>query len=281
MEISLGEHIRNVCQYIGFDPVKSKGQNFLIDRRVLGKIISAAEIKKTDKVLEIGPGLGVLSEELAQRAGKLAMIELDRELCAYLRLKFENAKQVKLWEGDAVRLLGQAVEWLGKDYKVVANLPYQISAHILRLLLAPDVGRQPTRMVLMLQREVAERLSAGAGQMSMLSLVAQYYGEIKIAARVGRRAFWPAPKVESSVVVWQRHRRRPELSPEETKELWRMAKIGFSQKRKMLKNNLAAVYPPEEIDAALDRANINKQARLQELELKNWLELYKELRKKS
>lgn len=277
MEISLGEHIRNICQYIGFDPVKSKGQNFLINQQVIEKIVHTAELNKTDRVLEIGPGLGILTDELVARAGKVAAIELDKELAKYLRIKFSQADNFNLFEGDALKLLNQATNWLGAEYKVVANLPYQITSHLLRLLM--EHSRPPRQMVIMVQKEVAERICAQAGQMSVLAVMMQYYGQVRLVKVVSKSNFWPQPQVNSAILKWTANRMQVVGQADKLNErkFFKLVKVGFAQKRKMLKNNLASLYAMDKITQTLNSLGLNIKVRPQELKVKEWVELYKKL----
>lgn len=275
MEISLGEHIRNICEYIGFDPVKSKGQNFLINRQVVAQIVRTAELSKADRVLEVGPGLGVLTDELVARAGKVAAIELDKELTEYLRIKFEQADNFNLFEGDALKLLTPAVNWLGDKYKVVANLPYQITSHLLRLLM--EQVAPPYQMVLMVQKEVAERICAQPGQMSVLAVMMQYYGQVRLVRVVSKSNFWPQPQVDSAILKWV-FKKRPGLTNSlDEKKFFKLVKVGFAQKRKMLKNNLASLYKTEKIIQALTALGLDIKVRPQTLGVGEWLALYKKL----
>ncbi len=275
MEISLGEHVKNICQYIGFDPIKSKGQNFLIDAKVVDKIMQAAALNSQDKVLEIGPGLGVLTEQLVKRAGKVAAIELDKQLAEYLRLKFEQSNNLNLFEGDALRLLGAAINWLQGEYKVVANLPYQITSHLLRLLTEQTL--RPKSMVVMVQAEVAERICSQPGQMSVLAVMMQYYGYGRIIAHVGKNSFWPQPQVDSAVLVWYFNIKPALGNSKEEKKFFKLVKQGFAQKRKMLKNNLAALYKADKISRALGSLGLDIKVRPQVLSVADWLALYKKL----
>ncbi len=281
------EQTRELCRQLDIIPTKSKGQNFLINEKVLGQIVEAAELSKTDTVLEIGPGLGILTEKLVERAGRVVAVELDRKLFGYLSKKFKGAKNLELVEGDVIKLFdGQIVGLLaGKEYKVVANLPYQITSHILRILLEGD--QPPSEMVVMVQKEVGERICAQPGDMSVLAVMVQYYSQPIIVALAGRDSFWPAPEVDS-VIIKLKIKKAPTPSPSPlvkgegdiNEELFfKLVKVGFSGKRKMLKNNLRNVYEEEKVLEVLDQLGLSPKVRAEDLGVEEWVELYKKLGK--
>lgn len=272
MSITSINHIKDICKELDIRLTKSKGQNFLIDADVLAEIVSAADIKKDDVVLEIGPGLGGLTEELTKRAGRVVAVEVDHKLFSYLEQKFKKADNLKLVEGDIIQLFNYSiVRWLGSDYKLVANLPYQITSKILRLLLASETP--PSEMAVMVQKEVGERICAQAGQMSVLAVMVQYYAEPKIVRVVERNSFWPVPEVDSVILYIKTKKHKNRKTEEQEENFFRMVKIGFSSRRKMLRKNLSNIFALAEVDAALQRLGINLKARAQELSLEQWKEL--------
>ena len=203
--------IKNLCKELDIRPTKSKGQNFLIDGNILNKIVQAADLKKTDTVLEVGPGLGCLTMELAKRAGKVISVELDRKLAAYLREMIQEYNNVEIVEGDILKLgvrgpanragrqgSGTAYSLFPVGYKIVANLPYNITSRFLRKFLTAE--NKPSEMVLMIQKEVAQRICAKAGDMSLLAVSVQYYGQPKIVDYVSKNCFWPSPEVDSAIL---------------------------------------------------------------------------------
>ena len=197
--MSLLSQTRDICQELELDPVKSKGQNFLIETKVVDDIIKVAALEHNETVLEIGPGLGILTQELVKHAGKVIAVELDKKLFVYLKSKFKTVTNLELIEGDILEILNNFTEKiLGKKYKVVANLPYQITSYVLRRLL--ELENKPTELVVMVQKEVAERICAQAGQMSILAVMVQYYSQPEIVRIVGKNNFWPEPQVESAVL---------------------------------------------------------------------------------
>ncbi|MCS6828650.1 MAG: 16S rRNA (adenine(1518)-N(6)/adenine(1519)-N(6))-dimethyltransferase RsmA [Caldilinea sp.] len=278
---------------------KSLGQNFLTDRRYLAPILEAAELTPTDNVLEIGPGRGVLTEALASRVGCLVAVELDDRLIEPLRQRFAGQPHVHIVHGDILehapdqlvatarltrtegsepdaseRFQSEAAPSqsyplpLPFSYKVVANLPYYITSAALRHLL--EAERPPSLAVLMVQWEVAQRICAGPGEMSLLAVSVQYYAEPRIVQRVPARAFSPKPKVDSAVLQL-RMRSRPavDVAPE---RFFRVARAGFGQKRKQLVNTLAAGLriDKQEVQRWLKEAGIDPTRRAETLTLKEW-----------
>ncbi len=274
MSISLLSQTQNICQELNLNPTKSKGQNFLIERQIVDDIIKSSNLKSNEIVLEIGPGLGVLTQELLKQTKKVVAIELDKKLFNYLSEKFKRDNNLKLIEGDILELLdNDIINLLGQEYKVIANLPYQITSYILRRLL--ELKNRPVELVVMVQKEVAERICASAGQMSVLAVMVQYYSQPQIVRLVGKDNFWPAPQVDSAIlrlVV-----KKIDNDNINNKKFFKLVNIGFSNKRKMLKNNLANVYNNQQIRQTLNKLNLDLKIRAQELNIDDWIKLYKEL----
>lgn len=258
--------IKAIFAELGISPQKSLGQNFLIDKNVLDKIIEAAELKKDDTVLEVGPGLGVLTEELAAAVGKVIAIEADKKLASALKEKFKNIKNLKIIEEDFLKLNFLKLD-LKKDYKVVANLPYSITSAAVRKIMEADLT--PQSAILMVQKEVAERICAKPGDMNLLALSVQYYGTPKLLFTVSKESFWPAPKVDSAVIKIIMGKRRDK---KEAEKFFRIARMGFSSPRKQLQNNLASGLHIKKEKAAelLTLAKINPKARPEELGVEDW-----------
>jgi len=220
---------------------KYLGQHFLKNKTILEEMARAAEISKKDIVLEVGPGSGSLTEILAERAGKVIAVEKDRDLIPYLHKKLKNFKNVKIVEGD---ILAKAVKpplggLTAKSYKIVANIPYYITSRFLRMFLSNPKLR-PKLMVLMVQREVADRILARdkkpacrQGRESLLSLSVKAYARAEIIRRVSKNLFSPPPKVDSAIIKISL--RRPTSKSE---QILALAKLAFQQKRKMLRHSL-------------------------------------------
>jgi len=262
-------------------PQRQKGQNFLIDEEVLEKIILAADLKKDDQALEIGPGIGTLTRELVLCAGRVVSVELDKKLIWVVKKELREFKNLEIVEGDVLRFQISDLRFKNNKYKLVANLPYNITSIVLRKFLEND--NRPELMVLMVQKEVGERVVAEPGEMSLLSLSVQFYATAEIISLVSKNSFWPAPEVDSAII-----RIKP-FSAEEIKKrlaedldekmFFRIARIGFSARRKQLQNNLAngLKIDNEEIKVILEKLKINPLVRAQDLSVDLWLELAREI----
>lgn len=251
-------------------PKKSLGQHWLKDRQVLAGIAAAADITQLDTVLEIGPGLGTLTSELLRLAEKVIAVELDGELAAKLPGQFPGTTLQVINED----ILDFDLSILPKDYIVVANVPYYITSKIIKKLLTSD--NKPKTTVLLIQKEVAERLAAGPGDMSILAISAQIYGEVTVDQLVPANFFTPPPKVDSQVVVIHT-RPEPLISYEDEKKFFRVIKAGFSSKRKKLRSSLSAglgISKPE-AEEVLKQAGISPDDRAEALAISQWIELMK------
>ena len=247
---------------------KRLGQNFLQDPYVLQKIGNLAEIRPTDTVLEIGPGLGGLTRYLAAAAQKVVAIELDDRLFPALEAVVAPYRNIQIVHGDVLDIEpGELIQQ--KDYLVVANIPYYITSAVIRHLLESDP--KPRRIVLTIQKEVAERICAKAGDMSLLALSVQVYGRPKIVAQIPAGAFYPAPKVDSSVLVTEIYP-IPRVSIDRLEIFFQLIKAGFSQKRKKLRNSLSAGMrlSTVETEKLLWAVDIDPQRRAETLSLEEW-----------
>lgn len=253
---------------------KSLGQNFLKDEEVIEGIFTVAEVMPTDWVVEVGPGTGALTFQLAKRVEKLLAIELDHELVTRLQTQFVDSKSVSILEGNILDLnLEEILETSGfakHPYKIVANIPYYITAPIIRTLLS--LPSQPQSLTLMVQDEVAKRLAAEPGDMSLLSVMAQYYAHVEKKLFVPKTAFDPVPKVNSAVVHIVPKRA---YDPEEDRKVFRLARAGFAARRKTLANNLATSLsiPREVVEKKLESLGLRKDIRAQGLSIEQWEEL--------
>jgi 16S rRNA (adenine1518-N6/adenine1519-N6)-dimethyltransferase len=247
---------------------KGLGQNFLQDPLALEKIVSAAEIQPTDIVLEIGPGLGSLTRYLAVSSKEVFAVELDENLLPPLKEMLSPFKNVRLIHGDILKLSPSDID-LEDDYVVVANIPYYITSAVIRHLLESE--SKPRRIVLTVQKEVAKRICAQAGDMSLLALSVQVYGKPRTVAQIPASAFFPAPKVDSAVLVVDIYP-SPQVKEELLERFFRLIKAGFSQKRKTLRNSLSSGLRISPVKAAefLTRANIDPQRRAETLSISEW-----------
>ncbi len=270
-------------------PKKSLGQNFLRDEKVLEKIIRSADLQLNDNVLEIGSGEGALTKELMKNIGKIICIEKDDALAKNLQTQYKDNEKVEIINDDILEInLSELIEKNNfQKYKIVANIPYYITSPIIRLFL--ETAYPPTEMFLMVQREVAERMSATAGQMSILSVSVQYYAQAEILFEVDRKCFWPVPEVDSAVIhikpLTQPQPSHPYKggSDPKTKDFFCLVKAGFSAKRKTLVNNLAASLQLDKktTEEKLQKIGFAPTVRAQELSVADWKKLADLLHSKS
>ena len=254
MEVIPRKNIKNLLGKYGVRPSKGLGQNFLVDKRVLGKIIEAANLGKEDTVLEIGAGIGTLTLELAKKAKKVIAVEKDPKMCEILHETMKGYENVEIIQGDILKLeifnfqfsifkqKPNAKNQMPKTkckiqntrYKVVANLPYYITSPVIRKFL--EAENPPSEMILMVQKEVAQRICARPPRMNLLAVSVQFYAEPKIVSYVSKNSFWPSPKVDSAIIKIARNKNQETVN----KELFfKIVKAGFSQPRKQILNNLS------------------------------------------
>jgi len=265
--------LRNLLYAHGMRPHKSFGQNFLIDRPILMKIVEAAEIKMSDQVMEVGAGTGVLTQELAKRASRVVAVELERDMLAILAKmtgRYANVEVVarNLLYLDPAEVFGEA------PYKLVANLPYYITAPTFRHFL--ESANAPRLLVVMVQEEVAQRIVAEPGDLSLLAVSIQFYGRPQIVAHVPARAFYPAPKVDSAILRVDLHAQAP-LAREDRDSFFQIVQAGFSERRKQLHNALTHGLhgKNEDIRAWLTAASIETSRRAETLSIEEWLNLHR------
>lgn len=253
-------------------PKKSLGQHWLTDSQALEAITEAAEIKQSDTVLEIGPGLGHLTQYLLDQAAHVIAVEVDETLASSLKSKF-TGRNLTLHRGDILKF---DLEQLPMAYKVVANIPYYLTSNLMQVL--AESTNPPKMMVLLVQKEVAERLAAKAGAMSVLAVSVQLYYDVELGLKVPAKLFDPPPKVDSQAVILHRHV-KPLFHDLDTKKFFRLVKAGFSERRKKLRSSLAGGLnmSREETDTLIKSAGIDPNLRAQELSLDQWYKLYKKL----
>ncbi|MCK5509991.1 ribosomal RNA small subunit methyltransferase A [Candidatus Parcubacteria bacterium] len=258
---------KQICKENNIKPARSRGQNFLINEDVYDLIVDSAKIDKNNTVLEVGSGLGFLTEKLAGKAKKVIAVELDDKLAELLRanLKEKNISNIEVVNEDILD-----INFKIPNYKVVANLPYNITSVFLRKFLSCD--NKPSSMVLMLQKEVAERIIAKPGKMSLLAVSVQFYAKAEIIEYAPKTDFWPMPKVDSAIIKLVGTGHCHVFVGEFEKKFFQLVKIGFSSKRKMLKNNLANGYHINQKQAGewLKKAGFNEKIRAQEMSVEDW-----------
>jgi 16S rRNA (adenine1518-N6/adenine1519-N6)-dimethyltransferase len=279
----VGAHLLRAKRFLdqfNIKPEKSLGQNFITSAALLAKIVEAAQIDKEDLVLEIGAGLGTLTQALAERARRVIALEIDPRLMSALKVLLSQCTNVQLAEGDTLKVniheLLREPNGALPPFKVVANLPYYATSAILRQILEDEP--KPKLMVVTVQKEVGERIVAGPGEMSVLSVSVQLYGRPRIVARAPAGAFYPSPKV-SSVVLRIEPYEVPLVEIRDKEAFFRLVRAGFSQRRKYLKNSLlkGLGLPEERISAVLEQAGIDGRLRPQALSLEDWYALYRAL----
>ncbi len=271
MKSSLLLETKGALRQLGIRAKKGLGQHFLIDRRALSKIVAAAELGPEDVVVEVGPGLGVLTQELARGAGNVLTVEIDPQLASALEGNLAEFPNVRVIRADVLELNPEQLGLRHRGYKVVANLPYFVASPILRHFL--EACSQPKLMVVMLQKEVAERIVASSGKLGLLSLAIQLYARPRIVGRVPAKSFYPAPKVDSAILRLE-IRDKPAVDVDRER-LFEIARAGFSAPRKQLRNALSGGLglPPATITPLLEEAGIDPQRRAETLTLEEWARL--------
>lgn len=254
------------------------GQNFLNDVAIVDKIIASANLHADDFVLEIGPGEGIMTEKLAQYAKKVLAIEIDTKLIPLLTEKFKNTSNLEILHEDILNInLPKLIQKNTKKYRVIANIPYYITSPIIRLFL--ETPNQPQNLLLMIQKEVAERIVAKPGKMSILANSVQYYANAEIFFIVPREKFTPTPKVDSAIIKITPHTPFDATSPE-INLFFKLVRAGFSSKRKTLLNNLLNSLHLDKalLKKTLTNLNFKLTIRAQELSINNWKDLAQALK---
>lgn len=270
--------IKELFKRQGTKPRKGLGQNFLTSKGVLGDILKAAQLTKSDTVLEIGPGVGTLTRELAQSAKKVVAVEKDPAMVEILRETTKDLPNTEIIQGDILSFpkpgLGTPKPGLGKTYRVVANLPYYITSPVIRLFL--EAENKPELLVLMVQKEVAQRICAKPPKMSLLAVSVQIYGKPSIVSYVKRGCFWPQPKVDSAIL-----RVAPLINADRklisADIFFKIVKAGFKQPRKQLLNNLSQGLglSRQEVETWLSQVGIVPTQRAETLSVEDWIKLAK------
>lgn len=267
-------HPRDILSTHDINPKKSLGQNFLFDPHILRRIVDAVEVTREDDVLEVGPGLGSLTAALAEQAGRVVAVELDERLIPIVRLALAPYRNVELIHGDILDFRPADHFATSESYKVVANVPYYITGAIMQHLLSASV--RPSMVGMTIQKDVAERITAEPGQMSILAVSVQFFGRPRIAFNLAAGSFWPAPKIDSSFLIIDGSERPAGAAQIADERLFfRIVRAGFSQKRKQLHNNLRQIEGEKEtVQAWLKRAGIDSRRRPQTLAVEEWMSLY-------
>ena len=268
------EEIQNLCRQYGLRPSKDYGQNYLLHPEPIEEMLAAAELKKTDTVVEVGPGFGILTFALADEVKKVIAFEIEKKIKSYWDEKKEEYPNVEIHWQNA---LNKNIEYLISNiqYKVVANIPYQITSPLIKLFLE-DVPNPPELIVLMVQKEVAERICSKPGDMSVLSIAVQYYADAEIVSNVPRLYFWPQPQVDSAIIKI-RHKKSVEKG---AKEFFHLVKAGFASRRKILIKNLLSHVGKENVsklEKVWQEFGWSRTIRAQELSVDDWKKLAQRL----
>jgi 16S rRNA (adenine1518-N6/adenine1519-N6)-dimethyltransferase len=264
------EAVERYLRQHGLAARRSLSQNHLADGLVLERILEVADVQSGEQVVEVGPGLGILTAQLLAAGARVTAIELDARLAQHLRLRFAEEPRLTLVEGD---FLDTDVATVTREpWALVANVPYHITSPILHHVLGAEP--RPRRFVMMVQKEVAERIASPPGGMSYLSVFVQYHATVELAFTVPAVAFEPAPEVDSAILTGLVRPRR--LLPADEDELWRLVQASFRERRKMLHNVLVRQLPGldrDRVEAALTRCGISPDRRPQTLSVEEWLAL--------
>ncbi len=282
MNLASKREIKNLLEEHQICPSKRLGQNFLVDKEAVKKIIEAADLKLEDVILEVGPGLGVLTQELARKAKKVIAVEKDQNMIEILRTTLKDLRNVEVIQGDIRKIdtkyfkpntLGHSPTGEAK-YKVVANLPFYLAAPVIRQFL--EVENPPKEMVLVVQKEVGQRICAKPPDMNILAVSVQIYAKPEIVSYISKKSFWPSPKVDSAIL-----RIDPLMNTDKkqinTDLFFKIVKAGFSQPRKQLINNLSKELDleKEKIQNWLLKNNVQPAQRAETLEVRDWINLTK------
>ncbi len=258
----------------GLPAKRSLGQNFLISPRIIEAIIKAGDLKEKDVVLEVGPGKGVLTRALMYMGGIVKAVEKDNRLVPYLTQEFKkeiSEGKLEIFHRDVLDIKDEEIETIvGKNYKVIANIPYYITGALIRNLLSSTC--RPSMMVIMVQKEVARRILAKDTKESILSISVKVFATPELVMNVSRGNFFPIPNVDSAVLKLS-NIHNPFKNKEEEARFFEFVKAGFAQKRKKLISNLEAVETKEVLEAKFKRLNLNTNARAEEIPLPLWMEL--------
>jgi len=272
---------QQLLRQVGFKPKKRLGQHFLVDEAVLERILSAAELSPGDIVVEIGPGLGILTEGLAKQGARVIAVELDAKLVALLKKRLAAFPDVKIVHADILKVTPRQLlqdnlpaSDLARGYKIIANLPYYITSPVLSHFL--EAQPRPSEMVVMVQKEVGEAIAAAPGKMRLLSVRAQFYSKPAIVVHVPAASFYPPPKVDSVILHLDVYS-QPPIEVSDVASFFDIVMHGFSAPRKQLRNSLAhsLEMPPSQVALLLEKAGIEAKRRAETLSLEEWRELWK------
>jgi len=261
---------KNILRKAGLQPLKRFGQNFLTDKKAIDRMVEAGQISPSDIILEVGPGTGILTVELAKRAGRVIAVEKDKRMCGILEKTLQGFDNVAIVNED----IRKTPEIRQRKYKVMANLPFYLSAPLIRKFL--ESRNRPEQMILIVQKEVAQRISSKVPDMNLLAVSVQFYATPKIISSIPKKSFWPQPEVDAAIIKITPKKILPDISPE---KFFSVVKAGFSQPRKQLLNNLSRKLgrKKEKVKAWLEKNGIQPKQRAETLAVEDWVSLAKTL----
>lgn len=275
-------YIKDLLNQYDLKPKKSLGQNFLINPKIYEDIINAADIKKGDKIIEIGAGIGTLTDYLAKAVGKegeVIGIEKDSQFVKILKDRFKNNQNVIIKEGDILKYTPRVLNITErpatkKTYKIIGNIPYYLTSQLLRIIF--EKWPVPKLIVLMVQKEVAKRIIAKPPKSNLLAVSVQYFSDPKIIQTVNKRSFWPQPGVDSAIIRLESRIQNLE-SREFSKKFFKIVKAGFSEKRKQLANSLSRGLGASKtrIEQILENSEVNPSRRAETLTIEEWKKITK------
>jgi 16S rRNA (adenine1518-N6/adenine1519-N6)-dimethyltransferase len=281
MELTSTKTIKEILDRYDAKPSKGLGQNFLIDKNALGKIVEAADLKSDDTILEVGPGIGVLTLELAKKSGRLIAVEKDKKMCEILKNTLNDFKNIEIINDDILKIDTTNLGLQALKYKIVANIPYYLTSPLIRFFL--ENKNPPKEIILMVQKEVAQRICSKPPKMSLLAVSVQFYADPKIISYVSKSCFWPSPKIDSAIIkITPIKKYCDKISPD---LFFKVVKAGFLHPRKQLVNNLASLkllndvkLIKEQIISWLSKNNIAPNQRAESLTIEDWLNLTKDFK---
>jgi len=246
--------IKKICKENDFVPLRRRGQNFLINPKVIERIIDVAEIKRDDIILEVGPGLGALTEDIANKCQKVIAVEIDKKLVESLTKRLSDYTNIEIIKGSILDGISN-LNLEAKKYKVIANLPFNITGRVLRILLASK--NKPELIVVVVQEEVAQRIISQPPSMSLLSLAIQFYSQVNAVFNINKSNFWPQPRVDSTILKIKPNKSK--IKREIENKFFQLIKAGFSSKRKYLLNNLVKSVIIQDIKCKKQETRNKKQ----------------------
>ena len=275
MDLTSKKTVKGLLKKYETRSLKRLGQNFLVDKGIIKKIVQAAELKKNETVLEIGPGIGVLTQELAKRVKKVIAVEKDPKMVEILEETLKDFKNIEIIQGDILKTGNWKLE-IG-NFKIVANLPFYLTAPVVRKFL--EGKNPPKNMVLVVQKEVGQRICAKPPKMNLLAVSVQIYARPKIISYISRKSFWPQPKVDSAIIKIALQ--KLSMKPAFADLFFKIVKAGFSQPRKQILNNLEKVLKLKKggVKNWLLKNKIQPEQRAETLNVSDWINLTKTFKK--